>query len=397
MELKDWSPSGKESFTTPGGPFRLTDKGEAKTYAFDLAAAPRRGEPVRPAPRTPSAAAVRDPSPFARGAESVRPWYAEVSAEPRAAYAAASGQPQAPAVILSHDGETQTAVPVQTAPGGPQVYTIKIPTPRQPAPKQRSLWWVPLLVIAALLAGLALGVMAAPLLTGAAEPTATQADPGIESGAAARIYRENVDTVVSVIVTPDYDPLSSTYLPSSAGSGFVISEDGFILTNAHVVENAGSRGEIQVRMSDGTEYRAELLTTESAVSDLALLKIEAEGLHAAVLGSVDSARVGDWVCTIGNPLGELDFSLTTGYISAAPRQVNTGRATLTMLQLNTAVNKGNSGGPLFDAGGRVIGMVTAKLSGADTDGTVEGLGFALPINDVMDIVQPWLEAAKLAQ
>ena len=125
-------------------------------------------------------------------------------------------------------------------------------------------------------------------------------------------------------------------------------------------------------------------------SDVALLKIEATGLHPVTLGDAGSLQVGDWVCTIGNPLGELSFSLTTGTLSAAPRQIKTGGATLTMLQTNAAINRGNSGGPLFDAEGRVVGVVTAKYAGAEGGESAEGLGFALPINDVMKLAELWM-------
>jgi serine protease Do len=306
-------------------------------------------------------------------------------------------------VVISHDGETRTAVPLQAQyAGGATVYTIQLPpAPKQPAPKKRSLWWVPLALIAALLLGVLLGAAVYPLLSGQTTPTAAptqtppsgSAEPG--ESAAARIYRENVDAVVGITATPYSSPESSVYIPPSTGTGFLISGDGYILTNAHVISSiVNGKGEIRVRLSDGTEYAAALVAAESQTSDLALLKIEASGLRTVILGDSDTVKVGDWLCTIGNPLGELDFSLTAGYLSAAARQVNTGSTTLTMLQTNTAVNKGNSGGPLFDAAGQVIGIVTAKITASEAENTVEGLGFALPINDVMAIVRPWLEGQK---
>ena len=194
--------------------------------------------------------------------------------------------------------------------------------------------------------------------------------------------------MVNVIVGPAASDSSGL---SSAATGFLLSSDGYVLTNAHVVHSGGS---VTVTLSDGRQLPARVLATEEVQSDIALLKIEAEGLRFVTLGDSDTLQVGDPVFTIGNPLGDLSNSLSAGYLSAAARQVNTGSTTLTMLQTNAAINKGNSGGPLFDAAGRVVGVVTAKISAPGGDNTVEGLGFALPINDVMEIVTPWLSAAR---
>ena len=145
---------------------------------------------------------------------------------------------------------------------------------------------------------------------------------------------------------------------------------------------------IGVTLRDGRKFSAELLFSDPD-QDLALLRIDAADLPCLELGDSDALEVGDWICTIGNPTGELGSSLTTGYLSAGPRQVQADGRTLTMLQINAAVNKGNSGGPLLDQAGRVVGIVTAKLS-ASGDAPVEGLGFALPINGVKATVQSWL-------
>ena len=410
MEVKDWIPGEKESFTTPGGAFRPPTGGSEKSYEF------YRQQPERAERGT---AAPRDGSPFARGAGAAQPWYAGLSGEAQAA----------PTVIRSHDGETQNAVPLQPqqnavplqpqhsadplqppysavplqppysavplqpqSSGGPQVYTIQLPPqPRQPAPKRRSLWWVPLLLIAALLAGLFLGILVYPLLTGVTEPAVTQALPR-EDGetAAARVYRENADSVVSVIAVLENDPAASS-VAAMAGTGFLISDDGYLLTNAHVVQDAVR---ITVTLRDGREFPARLAAAETEASDLALLKIEARDLRPVTLGNSDAASVGDQIFTIGNPFGDLSFSLTAGYLSAKPRRINLGSVTLNLLQTNAAFNVGNSGGPLFDAEGRVIGVVTAKLSVSDNASAAEGLGLALPINDVMTFVEPWLAAEE---
>ena len=167
-----------------------------------------------------------------------------------------------------------------------------------------------------------------------------------------------------------------------SGSGFIISEDGYILTNYHVVEDAyNGHFEIEVITYDGTKYTASIVGVEPA-NDIAVLKIDAEGLNPARLGDSDTLRVGDMVYAVGNPLGELEFSMTTGYVSALDRVINTQEnESINMFQIDAAVNEGNSGGPLYTSDGSVLGIVTAKYSSSG----VEGLGFAIPVNDVRTI------------
>ena len=167
-----------------------------------------------------------------------------------------------------------------------------------------------------------------------------------------------------------------------SGSGFLISEDGYILTNYHVVEDAyEGRFDIEVMTYDGNKYLASITGIEPA-NDLAVLKIDAEGMQAAVLGDSDRLRVGDPVYAVGNPLGELEFSMSTGSVSALDRVINTQESeSINMFQIDAAVNEGNSGGPLFAADGTVVGIVTAKYSSSG----VEGIGFAIPINDAKSI------------
>ena len=172
---------------------------------------------------------------------------------------------------------------------------------------------------------------------------------------------------------------------AAAGSGFVISSDGYIVTNYHVIKDATS---IRVAFVDGQTYDAKLVGGE-AENDVAVLKIEATGLHALTLGDSDSLVVGEPVYTIGNPLGELTWSLTDGLVSAKDRSVTTSEGqTMNMLQTNTAINSGNSGGPLFNAYGEVVGITSAKLSsnGDSSEASIEGLGFAIPINDVRSMI-----------
>ena len=168
---------------------------------------------------------------------------------------------------------------------------------------------------------------------------------------------------------------------SVSGSGFVISEDGYILTNYHVIEDAYSGGyEIKVVFYNGDSYTAEVKGFDRN-NDIAVLKIEAEGLNAAELGTSDSLFVGDTVYAVGNPLGELNYSMTSGMVSATDRLITTEEDTMTMFQFDAAVNQGNSGGPVYNVYGQVVGVVTAK---SREDGT-EGLGFAIPIDDAVRI------------
>lgn len=171
-------------------------------------------------------------------------------------------------------------------------------------------------------------------------------------------------------------------LPSS-GSGFIISSDGYVVTNNHVIEDASA---IKVQLSDGSSYDAEVIGNDT-YTDLAVLKIDAKGLKYLTFGDSDTLLVGDQVAVIGNPLGQLANTFTVGYISALHREINIDGIPRTMIQTDAAVNRGNSGGPLFNEYGFVIGVVTAKSGGSG----VEGLGFAIPSNIACDIVQQLVE------
>lgn len=199
---------------------------------------------------------------------------------------------------------------------------------------------------------------------------------------ASQIYQAYVGSTVGItteIVTTNYfgQPVSQ----AAAGSGFVISDNGYILTNYHVIEDAYSGGyEIKVMFYNGDSYTAEVKGFDRN-NDIAVLKIEAEGLNAAELGTSDSLFVGDTVYAVGNPLGELNYSMTSGMVSATDRLITTEEGTMTMFQFDAAVNQGNSGGPVYNVYGQVVGVVTAK---SNEDGT-EGLGFAIPIDDAVRI------------
>ena len=204
-----------------------------------------------------------------------------------------------------------------------------------------------------------------------------------------QVYEQNVPSVVGIMNSMTTTNVfgQSTGIASS-GSGFIIRNDGYVVTNYHVVENAQT---LRVSLYNGQEYDARLVGYDSDY-DVAVLKIEAEELEAVTIGDSDLLRVGDQVAAIGNPLGELTLSMTVGYISARDREINTDGRPINMLQTDVAINAGNSGGPLFDMKGNVIGITTAKYSGSTSSGaSIEGIGFALPINDVMGIVNDLLE------
>ncbi len=176
---------------------------------------------------------------------------------------------------------------------------------------------------------------------------------------------------------------SSNSTSGSSGSGFILTENGYVVSNHHVVDGGGS---LTVTTYDGTEYTAALIGSDET-NDVALLKIEAEGLPAVSLGSSDALSVGDQVVAIGNPLGELTSTQTVGYISGKDRSVSTDGTVINMLQTDAAINPGNSGGPLFNMYGQVVGITTAKYSGTTSSGaSIEGIGFAIPMDDVTDIL-----------
>ena len=201
---------------------------------------------------------------------------------------------------------------------------------------------------------------------------------------ASQVYELALEQVVGITTEVTYTNFFGMSSSSAVtGSGFIVTSDGYILTNYHVIENAYTGNlDVSVMLYDGTTYTANIVGTEPD-NDIAVLKIEAEGLNAAVLADSDDLLVGDKVYAVGNPLGELEFSMTTGYVSAKDRVIATGQGTdaISMFQFDAAVNAGNSGGPVYNELGQVVGVVTAKY--ADTG--VEGIGFAVPISDAASI------------
>lgn len=169
------------------------------------------------------------------------------------------------------------------------------------------------------------------------------------------------------------------YVSKGAGSGVILTEDGYIVTNNHVIDGATS---ISVRTTNGDSYNATLVGTDEK-TDLAVIKIEAQELTPAVMGEFENCKVGDTVVAIGNPLGQLGGTVTDGIISALDREITIDGNIMTLIQTNTAINPGNSGGGLFNTSGQLIGVVNAKSAGED----VEGLGFAIPVSIAKTVIE----------
>jgi len=180
---------------------------------------------------------------------------------------------------------------------------------------------------------------------------------------------------------------------ASAGSGFILTADGYIATNCHVVENASS---VHVTLNDGTTYEAQVIGSDSDY-DIAILKVDPgeTKLKPVTIGTSSSLKVGQDVSTIGNPLGELTFSLTHGVISCLNREINLDGTPFNMIQVDTSINPGNSGGPLFNCYGEVVGIITAKTSTTGNGTAAEGLGFAIPIDDVLSMLKDIMENGQV--
>lgn len=209
--------------------------------------------------------------------------------------------------------------------------------------------------------------------------TTTTASSTSTANSTSEIVKKTADSVVEIstesVVTGSF---AQQYVQQGAGSGVIISQDGYILTNNHVINGANS---VKVRLRDSTEYDATIIGSDSD-NDIALLKVNATGLSPATFGDSNSLAVGDYVVAIGNPLGELGGTVTDGIISALARKVTIEDTQMTLLQTNAQVNPGNSGGGLFNANGELVGIVNAKQSATE----VEGIAFAIPINNVLDIL-----------
>ena len=203
-----------------------------------------------------------------------------------------------------------------------------------------------------------------------------------------QVYAANVDSVVAISSTVQSSSIYGVTEGTATGSGFILTEDGYVVTNHHVVAGATS---VSVITHDSKEYPATIVGTEDA-NDIAVLKIEATGLPAVTVGSSDNLIIGDMVVAIGNPLGELTSTQTVGYVSGKDRDVTTDGSIMSMIQTDAAINSGNSGGPLFNMYGEVVGVTTAKYSGTSGSGaTIEGIGFAIPIDDVKGMISDLID------
>ena len=208
--------------------------------------------------------------------------------------------------------------------------------------------------------------------TGSGNLASASAGTGSLIGVSAKTAPSVVVVTTEQVTTNGY---WGQYVESGAGSGVIIRENGYIITNNHVVSGASS---IKVTLNDDTEYAATVVGTDSR-GDIAVLKIDATGLTPATIGNSDALAVGQTVIAVGNPLGVLGGTVTNGIVSALNREINVDGIRMTLIQTNAAVSPGNSGGGLFNEAGELVGIVNAKSSGEDA----EGLGFAIPINSAI--------------
>lgn len=215
-------------------------------------------------------------------------------------------------------------------------------------------------------------------------------EPG-ELMTAAQIYKKNVNSTVGIRTEITQNYFGYTTPAATAGSGFIVSEDGYVVTNAHVVSGANK---VTVSTFDGNSYEASIIGSDER-NDLAVLKIEAEGLQPVVLGSSSAIEIGDPVVAIGNPLGELTFSLTTGIISAKDREITLSSGTqMSLLQTDCAINSGNSGGAMFNMYGEVVGITNAKYSSSSSGASVDNIAFAVPMDQVKPIIKSIIETGR---
>lgn len=207
----------------------------------------------------------------------------------------------------------------------------------------------------------------------------------------AEVYASTVGSVVSINCSAVSTNIFGQRVESaSSGSGFVITQDGYIVTNHHVVASASS---VKVTMYGGKEYSAAVVGSDSDY-DVAVLKVETTGLQPVTLGNSADVNVGDTVLAIGNPLGELTFSMSQGIVSCCDRAINVSGTPFNMIQVDASINPGNSGGPLMNLYGEVVGIVSAKYS-SYSNTAVEGLGFAIPIGDVRAVITDIMENGQI--
>ena len=276
------------------------------------------------------------------------------------------------------------------------------------APKKRHGWRVvALMLVCALIGGMigagATGVIGAAAGRSGRHPSTVIAvsdreAPEVETVAVTgakqltfpELYKASINSVVSINTTITTNVFRQTVQSASAGSGFIITSDGYIVTNYHVIDSANN---VKVTLYSGEEYDAKVIGGDSDY-DVAVLKIDATGLQAVMVGNSSTLQIGEDIAAIGNPLGELTFSMSEGIVSCVDRAINVDGTPFNMIQVTAAINPGNSGGPLFNTYGEVVGIVSAKYSSyANT--VAEGLGFAIPINDVIAMVEDIMENGRV--
>ena len=204
------------------------------------------------------------------------------------------------------------------------------------------------------------------------------------------VYAANVNSVVSINVSTTTNVFGRTTESAASGSGFFITKDGYILTNYHVIEGAST---VKVTAYDGTTYDAAVIGGDEDY-DIAVIKVEGTNFQPVVIGKSGSVQIGETVAAVGNPLGELTFSMSQGIVSCVNRAINVDGKPFNMIQVDASINPGNSGGPLMNLYGEVVGIVSAKYS-SYSDTTVEGLGFAIPIGDVQAIITDIMENGQI--
>ena len=222
--------------------------------------------------------------------------------------------------------------------------------------------------------------------------TSVKNNVGLSLSQAAKKASPSVVEIATESNKKTYGFLGGEYSSKSMGSGVIISKDGYIITNHHVVAGANS---ITITTHDGTSYEAKLIGSD-AKSDIAVLKVKANNLTPATLGDSSKISIGDTAMAIGNPLGTLGGTVTDGIISATSRSLIINNEAMDLIQTNATINSGNSGGGLFDGNGNLIGIVNAKDSGTTSSGaTIEGLGFAIPINKAMEVAKDIIKNGKV--
>ncbi|MBE6908179.1 MAG: PDZ domain-containing protein [Ruminococcaceae bacterium] len=204
------------------------------------------------------------------------------------------------------------------------------------------------------------------------------------------LYKANINSVVSINTTTTTNIFNQTVENAASGSGFLITSDGYIVTNYHVIDSATT---VKVTLYNGDTYDAKIIGGDEDY-DIAVIKIDATGLKAVTIGDSSKLQIGDDIAAIGNPLGELTFSMSEGIVSCVDREINVDGTPFNMIQVTAAINPGNSGGPLFNLYGEVVGIVSAKYS-TYANTVAEGLGFAIPINDVIAMVEDIMENGRV--